>query len=59
MLMRESAGVQVLGASVCVMCGDPIPEGRQVCPICEDEVQQRAFEELMAQSQEEDEAHDG
>lgn len=19
----------------CIVCGDPIPEGRQVCPICE------------------------
>ena len=22
----------------CVMCGDIIPEGRQVCPMCEDTV---------------------
>ena len=22
-------------ACVCIVCGDPIPEGRQVCPICE------------------------
>lgn len=21
--------------NVCVVCGDPIPEGRQVCPACE------------------------
>ena len=20
----------------CAICGDPIPEGRQVCPLCED-----------------------
>ena len=28
----------------CIMCGDPIPEGRQVCPLCEaraEEVSQR------------------
>lgn len=22
----------------CAMCGDPVPEGRQVCPICEDKI---------------------
>ena len=20
----------------CAVCGDPVPEGRQICPICED-----------------------
>lgn len=24
----------------CVICGDPIPEDRQVCPICEDKAPQ-------------------
>lgn len=24
-----------LGGCLCVMCGDSVPEGRQVCPLCE------------------------
>lgn len=24
----------------CMICGDPIPEGRQVCPICEDRIKE-------------------
>lgn len=46
------------GACLCVVCGDLVPEGKQVCPICEDAVQQLDFEELTVQSREEDEAHD-
>ena len=33
-------------SEVCIMCGEPIPEGRQVCPICEataDKVRQYKF----------------
>lgn len=29
----------------CAVCGDPIPEGRQVCPICADAAEQADFEE--------------
>lgn len=29
---------------LCVVCGDLVPEGRQVCPICEDAARQAAFE---------------
>ena len=46
-------------ACLCVACGDLVPEGRQVCPICEDAAQRQAYEEMMAQSLEEDETHDG
>ena len=28
-------GVAAGDGEVCVVCGDVIPEGRQVCPICE------------------------
>lgn len=33
----------------CISCGDPIPEGRQVCPICE----------APAEDAKEREQHDG
>ena len=30
----------------CVICGDIIPEGRQVCPICEDAAMLDGFREV-------------
>lgn len=43
---------------VCRECGDPVPEGMELCPICEDAAAQHAFEAAMLASIEEDE-HDG
>ena len=31
----------------CVVCSDPIPEGRQVCPICEARAAHGQREEVM------------
>lgn len=38
--------VTVGWASLCVVCGDPVPEGVQVCPICADAAEQAAFERV-------------
>lgn len=27
----------------CILCGEEIPEGRQVCPICEHELKTRVY----------------
>ena len=40
------------GACLCVVCGDPVPEGKQVCPICEDAAQLRDFEAAMGMADE-------
>ena len=31
--------------NICICCGDPIPEGRQVCPICEDRAEEAAHQQ--------------
>lgn len=36
--IRFPAGTFDLGSDVCVSCGAVIPEGRQICPVCEAKV---------------------
>lgn len=35
----------------CVMCGQVIPEGRMVCPLCEKDVEERTAQKPVAQEQ--------
>lgn len=37
-ILRQLDRIAKEGAEHCLLCGDPIPEGRQVCPKCEKEI---------------------
>lgn len=34
----------------CVMCGQIVPEGRMVCPVCEKDVEERTAQKQSAQT---------
>ncbi len=36
----------------CVMCGQIIPEGRMVCPLCEKDVEEKVAQKQAAQARE-------
>ena len=38
---RKQEFLVVSGAEFCVSCGEPIPEGRLLCPICEGTLKNR------------------
>ena len=41
--MRKRVGWADLGLSICGGCGDPVPDGQDLCPICEEEQAWAAF----------------
>ena len=47
--MRKRVGWADLGLSICGGCGDPVPDGQDLCPFCEEAVAWAAFEEACLQ----------
>lgn len=43
---KKCQGRKTMTGEKCVMCGEVIPEGRQVCPICESKILSAHSEEL-------------